>query len=75
MKRTGNTPRTWNKLRSTLKRSQLRQARKKAEKARTGRNPKTGRPIKIPAARVVKSDAIRVFGHLLDMPPVTCDRP
>ena len=31
---TGNKPRTWNKLRSTLKRSQLRQARKEAEKAR-----------------------------------------
>ncbi len=34
MKRTGNSPRTWNKLRRTLKRSQLRQARKEAEKQR-----------------------------------------
>ncbi len=31
---TGNTPKTWNKLRGTLKRSQLRRARKEAERRR-----------------------------------------
>ena len=37
MKGTGNNPRAWNKLRSTLKRSQLRQARKEAERVRKGK--------------------------------------
>ena len=31
---TGTNPKTWNKLRPTLKRSQLRKARKEAEKKR-----------------------------------------
>ena len=34
MKRTGHTPRTWNKLRKHVKRSQLRHTRREAEKAR-----------------------------------------
>ncbi len=34
MKGTGNNPRAWNKLRRTLKRSQLRKARKEAERQR-----------------------------------------
>ncbi len=39
---TGNTPKTWNKLRGTLKRSQLRRARKEAERRRKAERRQSG---------------------------------